>query len=158
MNIDNEIRNIECAQFFSNMGCDDICLESIIFVGNVRDVFVEPYKLVEQGVYDNVTWLPSSFTQNDPFYNDMDRHDELITWRKKLNLAISRATRDIDKKIFICPPHDFYSVAKAAIRFAFRQLADEEFYSLGRKWREVTDIYYSGHWPVGFTRDKYIVI
>ncbi|MCG8708032.1 hypothetical protein JHU04_001233 [Brenneria sp. 4F2] len=68
------------------------------------------------------------------------------------------ATRELNKADFISSPHDFSVAARNAICYAFRQLITERYFSLGGRWEKITNIYYSGHWPVGFTKEKYIVI
>lgn len=140
------------------MGVDNIYEGDVIFIGNVREVFIVPSDDDFKGLYKETEWLPTSPTQNDPFYEKQASPKELIELRKEINKSIIIATRDLDKGIFISSPHNFSVSAKNAICFAFRQIITERYFSLGCCWGRIADIYYSGHWPVGFTKEKYIVI
>lgn len=68
------------------------------------------------------------------------------------------ATRNLEREIFLSGPNDFSVAARNGICFAFRQYVSECYYNLGDQWKEIVEIYYKGHWPVGFTKDKLIVI
>ena len=158
INIENELNKIDAAKFFSAMGKRDLFADDILAIENVKKVFVEPSYDEFEGLYDEAEWLPSSPTQIDPFYGKISNTEEVARFRKEINKHVMHATRGMDKNIFSCSPHDFSSVARNAICFAFRQLITENYFSLGDKWSRVCEIYYSGHWPVGFTKEKYIII
>ncbi|EIS3739300.1 hypothetical protein [Aeromonas hydrophila] len=158
VDINEEIKKIKSASFFEKMGVDNIHESDVILIGSVRKVFIEPSGDDFKGLYKETEWLPTSPTQNDPFYEKQVSPKELIELRKEINKYIIVATRELDKGRFISSPHDFSVSAKNAICFAFRQLITERYFSLGCRWERITDIYYSGHWPVGFTKKKYIVI
>ncbi|SDZ61088.1 hypothetical protein SAMN05444506_1412 [Pseudomonas syringae] len=158
MNIDAELKKIEESHFFSSMG---ILLSSeghIICIENVRKVFIEPSELEFKGCYKEVEWLPTSPTQDDPFYKLPKPPKELADLRIKINKSIMAATRNLEKDYFLCGPHDFSVAARNGACFAFRQYMSECYYDLGDQWKEIVEIYYKGHWPVGFTKDKLVII
>lgn len=146
------------ANFFSKMGERDIHEEYVILVSSVQRVFVTPSNSDFNGLYSKTEWLPTSPTQDSPFYVKQKKTSELIELRKSVTKQIMDATKDMDKRNFLCPPHDFSLAARNAICFAFRELITENYYNLGDKWNKVTRIYFSGHWPVGYADDKFIVI
>ncbi|WP_346398940.1 hypothetical protein [Pseudomonas syringae] len=158
MNIDLELKKIEESSFFSNMGELLPNEGSIICIESVRKVFVEPSKLEFQGNYEDVEWLPTSPTQEDPFYKLPKPPKELTELRIKINKAVMAATKNLKKEVFLCGPHDFSVAARNGICFAFRQYVSEHYYSLGDHWKEIVELYYKGHWPVGFTKDKLVII
>lgn len=158
VDINEEIKKIENASFFEKMGVDNLHEGDVILIENVRKVFIEPSDDDFKGLYKKIEWLPTSSTQDDPFYEKQVSPKELIELRKEINKRIIIATRDLDKGRFISSPHDFSVSARNAICFAFRQLITERYFSLGSRWERITEIYYSGHWPVGFTKERYIVI
>lgn len=158
ISIENELNKIDAAKFFSAMGENNLFADDILAIENVKKVFVEPSYDEFEGVYDEVEWLPSSPTQVDPFYGKISNTEEVVKFRKEINKAVLHATRGIEKDLFLCSPHDFSGVARNAICFAFRQLITEKYFSLGNKWSRICEIYYSGHWPVGFAKKNYIVI
>ncbi|MDU8432521.1 hypothetical protein RYA99_25090 [Pseudomonas syringae pv. actinidifoliorum] len=158
MNIDAELKRIEESSFFSKMGVSLPAEEHIICIENVRKVFLEPSELEFKGCYEEVEWLPTSPTQDDPFYKLPKPPKELIELRLKLNKSVMAATRNLEREIFLSGPNDFSVAARNGICFAFRQYVSECYYNLGDQWKEIVEIYYKGHWPVGFTKDKLIVI
>lgn len=158
VDINEEIKKIENASFFEKMGVNNLHAGDVILLENVRKVFIELSDDDFNGLYKETEWLPTSPTQNDPFYEKQVSPKELIELHKEINKRIIIATRNIDKGIFISSPHDFSVSARNAICFAFRQLITERYFSLGDRWEKITEIYYSGHWPVGFTKERYIVI
>lgn len=158
VDINEEIKKIENASFFEKMGVDNLHEGDVILIENVRKVFIEPSDDDFKGLYKKTEWLPTSSTQDDPFYEKQVSPKELIELRKEINKRIISSTRDLDQGRFISSPHDFSVSARNTICFSFRQLITERHFSLGNRWERITDIYYSGHWPVGFTKEKYIVI
>ena len=52
--------------------------------------------------------------------------------------------------LFISGGHDFSNVAKMGMTFAFRQYLIEKFLSLGSYWENIVNLYYMGHWPIGY--------
>ncbi|MCF5715940.1 hypothetical protein ACDH53_26515 [Pseudomonas tremae] len=158
MGIDAELATIEKSCFFSKMGVLLPDEERIISIENVRKVFVEPSELDFKGCYDEVEWLPTSPTQDDPFYELPKSPKELTELRIKINKAVMAATKSLEKNSFLCAPHDFSVAARNGICFAFRQYVSERYYGLGDHWKEIVEIYYKGHWPIGFTKDKLVVI
>ncbi|POD90534.1 hypothetical protein BV924_22420 [Pectobacterium odoriferum] len=158
VDLNEEIKKIKAASFFSQMGVNNLHEGDVILIENVRKVFIEPSDTDFKGFYKKTEWLPSSPTQDDPFYKKQVNPKDLVELRKEINKYVMTATRELNKANFSSSPHDFSVTARNAICFAFRQLITERYFSLGNRWERITDIYYSGHWPVGFTKEKYIVI
>ncbi|WP_256582500.1 hypothetical protein [Pseudomonas sp. Irchel 3A5] len=158
MNIDVELERIGRSRFFSNMGVLLCGEERIICIENVRKVFIEPSELDFQGCYEEVEWLPTSPSQGDPFYKLPKPPKELTGLRMEINKSVMAATRNVGKELFLCGSHDFSAAARNGICFAFRQYVSERYHGLGEHWKEIVEIYYKGHWPVGFTKNKLVVI
>ncbi|ELP95920.1 hypothetical protein [Pseudomonas syringae] len=158
MNIDAELKKIKESHFFSNMGVSFSSEKRIICIENVRKVFVEPLNLEFKGCYAEVEWLPTSPTQDDPFYKLPKPSTKLTELRVKVNKSVMAATKNLGKDPFLCGPHDFSVAARNGVCFAFRQYISECYYGHGVQWKEVVDIYYKGHWPVGFTKDRLVII
>ncbi|KAA0995018.1 hypothetical protein FQ192_11730 [Pseudomonas sp. ANT_J12] len=158
MDIDEELIKIERGDFFSNMGTAGLTDSALIYIGDVRKVFVEPSMSEFEGYYDDVEWLPTSPTQPDPFYNLPKPPSDLVAMRMKVNKAVMAATKNLDKNKFTCAPHDFSHAARNGVCFAFRQYVSEEYYGLDDKWGTIVELYYKGHWPVGFCKGKLVVI
>ncbi|NPE57296.1 hypothetical protein [Dickeya dadantii] len=158
VDITEEIKKIEAASFFSLMGVNNLHEGDVILIENVRKVFIEPSDTDFKGFYKKTEWLPTSPTQDDPFYKKQANPKDLIELRKEINKYVISATRELNKADFISSPHDFSVAARNAICFAFRQLITERYFSLGNRWERITEIYYSGHWPVGFAKERYVVI
>ncbi|MEO8533472.1 MAG: hypothetical protein ABI441_06975 [Flavobacterium sp.] len=158
IDISKEISKISDAEFFSKMGAYDLHKDNLILVGNVRKAFVEPSDIDFKGLYKKTEWLPTSLTQEDPFYKKQEKPKNIIELRIEISKHVMIATKEINKDLFICSPHDFSIAARNAICFAFRQLVTERYFDLGDKWKIITDLYYAGHWPIGYANDKIIVI
>ncbi|MFC0228471.1 hypothetical protein [Serratia aquatilis] len=152
------LEKIEKSSFFYNMGFSDIESENIILIKDVDRVFVNPSDIDFKGLYENVEWLPTSATQEDPFYKTQKNTKELTELRIKANKAVMSATRNLPRDKFICGPHDFSQAARNGICFSFRQYISERYLNLGNKWETIINIYYIGHWPVGYAKEKIIVI
>lgn len=158
IDINKLLEEIEQANFFSKMGLSDIQNGNVILIDNVEKVFINPSDVDFKGFYERTEWLPTSLTQEDPFYKNHDDSKELIDLRIIVNKAVMNATRGLPKDKFISGPHDFSLAARNGICFAFRQYVTEKYLSLGNRWEVIVRIYYAGHWPVGFAKDKLIVI
>ncbi|UWS28281.1 hypothetical protein [Erwinia pyrifoliae] len=158
IDINEEISKISDARFFSKMGFYDIHEDYVILVGDVRKVFIEPSDIDFKGLYKKTEWLPTSPTQDDPFYKKQQNPKDIIELRKEISKHVMHATKEMNKDAFISSPHDFSIAARNAICFAFRQLITERYFGLGDKWKIIVDLYYAGHWPVGYAKDKIIVI
>lgn len=158
ISIENELNKIDAAKFFSAMGENNLFADDILAIENVKKVFVEPSYDEFEGLYNEAKWLPCSSTQIDPFYGKISPTEEVVKFRKEINKHVIHSTRGMEKSIFLHSPHDFSCAARHAICFAFRQLITEDYFSLGDKWSRICELYYSGHWPVGFTKEKYIII
>lgn len=156
--IKDHFKRIESAAFFSKMGMNDLYGDAFILIENVRKVFVEPSDIEFKGHYNSLEWLPTTPSQDDPFYKKQSYPKDLIEQRKEITKCIMNATRNINKNNFIAPPHDFSVAARGAISFAFRQYITEQYFGLGNKWENIVNIYYAGHWPVGYTKENLIII
>ncbi|MEY8712551.1 hypothetical protein [Mangrovibacter phragmitis] len=158
IDIAEDLKKIENTIFFSRMGVSDINDDRVILIEDVRKVFIEPSDVEFKGFYKKTKWLPTSPTQEDPFYGKQSNPKDLLELRKEVNKCVMNATKDINKSSFISQPHDFSIAARNAICFAFRQSLTERYFKLGSKWEMIVDLYYLGHWPVGYAKDKIIVI
>lgn len=158
IDINNVLKEIEKANFFSNMGESDIQNENVILIKDVEKVFINPNDAEFNGFYASTEWLPTSPAQEDPFYKGQTTSKALAELRIKVNKAVLNATKGLPKDKFICLPHDFSQPARRGICFAFRQYVSEKYLNLGTRWEGVVQIYYAGHWPVGFAKEKIIAI
>ncbi|WP_347253151.1 hypothetical protein [Leminorella grimontii] len=158
IDIEKEIRKIESAIFFSRMGINDLPDDSIILIESVRKAFVEPTESDFHGYYSLIAWLPTSSTQEDPFYSKKAMPEDLMAMRAKVNKAILLSTRNMKNDPFLCGAHSFSVAARSAIGFAFRQYVYEQYFDLGNLWQRIVDIYYQGHWPVGYAKEKLVII
>ncbi len=158
IDIKEDIYKITSADFFSKMGVQDLHEDYIILIGDVRKVFIETSDIEFKGFYSEVEWLPTSPTQDDPFYKKQINPKDVVELRKEITKCVMSATQKINKNTFISAPHDFSIAARNAICFAFRQSITEKYFNLGNKWKSIVEIYYAGHWPVGYAKDKIIVI
>lgn len=158
IDIDEMLKEIEKSSFFSKMGEVDIQSERVILINNVEKVFINPSNKDFKGLYESTEWLPTSPTQDDPFYKKQKATKELTELRVKVNKAVLNATKTLPKGNFLYPPHDFSQAARNGICFAFRQYVNESYFHLGFRWRDIVSLYYAGHWPVGFSKEKIIVI
>lgn len=158
IDINEYLENITNADFFSKMGVQDLHEDYVILIEDVKKVFIEPSDIEFKGFYKDVEWLPTSPTQDDPFYKKQMNPKDVIELRREITKYVMIATEKIDKNKFISTPHDFSVAARNAICFAFRQSITEQYFNLGHKWKSIVEIYYAGHWPVGYAKDKIIVI
>lgn len=117
VDINEEIKKIKNANFFEKMGVDNIHENDVILIGSVRKVFIEPSNDDFKGLYKETEWLPTSPTQNDPFYEKQVSPKELIELRKEINKCIIIATRELDKGLF---PLLTILVFRQKMRFALR--------------------------------------
>ncbi|HGM6858774.1 TPA: hypothetical protein ACKQDZ_000042 [Serratia rubidaea] len=158
LNIDGILNKANSADFFSNMGMPDILDEKIILIKNVENAFINPSDLEFKGLYNSVEWLPTSATQDDPFYKKQNIPKELSLIRVKISKIITESVKNTSKDKFICLPHDFSQAAKNGICFAFRQYVSERYLELGNKWENIVNIYYARHWPIGFSKNHIVAI
>lgn len=140
------------------MGKQDLQEEFVILIADVKRVFIEPTDIDFKGFYNATEWLPTSPTQDDPFYKKQINSKDIIELRKEITRHVMDSTKDINKDIFISAPHDFSIAARNAICYAFRQSITEKYFNPGEHWKRIVDIYYTGHWPVGYAKEKFIVI
>lgn len=159
MNIASKIEKIKNTDFFAHMGCPNSIDESVIWIQNIELAFIHPQAEDFYGVYDQMKWLPTSTSDPDPFYDLNSKiPEELCQFRKQITQALMVSVRSIEAKAFRYHQHDFEYAAKNALYFAFRQALVEEYFNLGERWKKIIQLYYLGHWVIGFTQDKYIVI
>lgn len=158
IDINKVLEEIEKASFFSNMGMSDVQNENVILIKDIEKVFINPSDVEFNGLFASTEWLPTSPTQDDPFYKGQTTSKELAELRIKVSKAVLNVTKGLPKDKFICSPHDFSQAARNGICFAFRQYVSEKYLNLGTRWEDVVQIYYAGHWPVGFAKEKIIAI
>ena len=112
-----------------------------------------------QAIYSQVKWLPTSASKVDPIYTMSQKlPDALMILRKQITQTLMQSVRTVDQQIFKYDRHNFQQAAKNAVYFAFRQALVEKHFGLGHRWEKITQLYYSGHWVIGYTSDQYIVI
>lgn len=158
LDINNELKMISSADFFANMGKDDIQDKDIIFIENVKNAFVDPSDFEFKGFYKKTEWLPTSPTQDDPFYKKQNNPKELVDMRIKISKVVMDKTKNLDGNKFLSKPHDFKQAARNAIAYAFRQYVTEKYFHLGNHWERIIKLYYKGHWPVGIAKEKIVII
>lgn len=158
MPVDAVLVRIKESDFFSNMGTRPSDTADLIYADSLREVFAAPDEPCFNPCFKAMEWLPTSPTQNDPFYALEKPGTDLVELRISITKAVMGALKDHDKTIFIVDQHDFSGAARNAIGFAFRQYATERYYGLGSRWKKIVEVYYSGHWPVGYSADKLIVV
>lgn len=158
MNIDAELQRIASTSFFSNLGRAFPGADALIRIESLRKAFVEPVAADFKGRYGGVEWLPTSPTQDDPFHDMPKPPADLAARRMQVNKAVMAATRHLDRKLFVVDQHDFSTAARGGICFAFRQYVSESHYGLGDQWKQVVNIYYAGHWPIGLAADKLVLV
>lgn len=156
--INDDLRKIENTNFFSKMGINNIDDDKVILIENLGKAFLSHSDEDFQGKYNKLRWLPSSISQEDPFYKKQKNTSELLNLRKCINKKILNATRDMNKELFIIPPHDFSLAARDSICFCFRQLMTERYLQLGQKWEFIAELYYLGHYPIGYIDNKIVAI
>ena len=103
-NIDSLLQEIEGADLFSAIEKADIDLPSVILIPGVGSVFVDPVISAFEGLYDKTEWLPTSTSQEDPFYSKLDVGSELADMRKVITKAVMAATRNCDMSKLACTP------------------------------------------------------
>ncbi|EAA9322491.1 hypothetical protein RIU81_24320 [Salmonella enterica subsp. enterica serovar Gatineau] len=160
LDLNKEIECIESTSFFSKMGVNDIFDDSIIPVENVGIAFCDLMSVNDdfQKNYKKIEWLPTTATQEDPFYSKRDMPKELIEMRSKINKLILSKTRDMPVEVFVSSPHNFSKAARDAVCFAFRQYLYESYFDLGNSWARIVAIYHKGHWPIGYVKEKIVII
>lgn len=157
MNLDYEIERVIKSDFFFKMGKKEV-IDNVIFIKDVNEAFINPTEEAFENLYEKMNWLPSSITDKDPFYGDVKVPGEIIYYRKKISQIILQKNREMDKHLFTYGPHDFSNVAKMGMSFAFRQYLLEKSLSLGHYWENIINLYYMGHWPIGYYKEKVFAI
>jgi len=152
------IDGIARARFFSEMGCAPGFVEGVIYIENVHRVFVDPVESEFLGVYKDLKWLPTTPTQDDPFNSFPKSPKELVDLRIKVSKAVMQSVKYIPRDKFVSGVHDFSLAAKNAACFAFRQYMSECYYGSEGVWSKVVGLYFSGRWPVGYSKKKLIAI
>lgn len=157
MNLDYEIERVIRSDFFFKMGVKDV-IDNVIFIKDVNEAFINPTEEAFENLYEKMNWLPSSLSDKDPFYGNVKVPSEILDYRKRISQIILQKNREMDKNLFVSGPHDFSNVAKMGMAFAFRQYLLEKSLSLGNSWENVVNLYYMGHWPIGYFKDKLFAI
>lgn len=140
---------IQNTAFFSNMGKADLQADNVILFSDLEHLLLSEL---------NFIWLPTSPTQDDPFYTKQTLPKALIAQRIKITRCVMDSVKNIPRAPFQYDAHDFNIAAKNAISYAFRQYLSEKYFSLGDKWENIVNIYYQGYWPVGIYHNKIITL
>jgi hypothetical protein len=154
MNLEAEIDKIIQTDFFTKIGVKEFLGINVILLKDVEQAFVNPTEEVFAGMYKEVQWLPSALTDPDPFYKNVPIPETLLPYRKEIVQLFLKKHRNLNKKLFSFGAYDFTEVAKKAITFAFRQYLVEKQLTLGLYWENIVNVYYSGHWPIGYYKEK----
>jgi len=158
MNLEAEIDKIIQTDFFTKMGVKEFLGSNVILLKDVEQAFVNPTEEAFAGMYKEVQWLPSALTDADPFYKNIQIPENLLPYRKEIVQFFLKEHRNLNKKLFSFGPYDFTEVAKKAIAFAFRQYLVEKQLTLGLYWENIVNVYYSGHWTIGYYKEKIFAI
>ncbi|WP_236235820.1 hypothetical protein [Pseudomonas faucium] len=156
--VERLISDVLRASFFSKMGAAPDSASEVIFIEGVFRVFVDPVESQFLGTYQNLEWLPTTPTQEDPFHSFPKAPKDLVELRLKASKAVMQSIKYMPKEIFISGAHDFSLAARNAACFAFRQYVSECYYGSVGVWSRVVDLYFSGRWPVGYSKEKLIAI
>ncbi|MCE0975759.1 hypothetical protein [Pseudomonas putida] len=146
------------ANFFSKMGGVPDKVENIIYIESVFRVFIEPVESEFLGAYENLEWLPTTPTQDDPFKSFPKPPKDLVDLRLRVSKAVMQSVKKVPKDKFLSGAHDFSLAARNAACFAFRQYVSECYYGEESAWLRIVELYFSGRWPVGYSKNKLIVI
>ncbi|MDO4881567.1 MAG: hypothetical protein Q3983_09820 [Capnocytophaga sp.] len=158
MDLAIEIDKITQTNFFTKMGVKEFLGNNIILLKDVEQAFVNPTEEAFAGMYKEVKWLPSALTDTDPFYKNIQIPENLLPYRKEIVQLFLKKNRNLDKKLFSFGAYDFTEVAKKGITFAFRQYLVEKQLSLGNFWENIVNVYNSGHWAIGYYKEKIFAI
>lgn len=158
LDIEKLIDDIARTEFFSNMGKAHDVAEGVIYIERVFRVFIEPLESDFAGGYKDLEWLPTTPTQDDPFSSFPKPPKELVDARLKVSKAVMQSVKGVARDKFVTGAHDFSLAARNAACFAFRQYVSEDYYGGGGVWSKIVELYFSGRWPVGYARDRLIVI
>lgn len=152
MSFFNEIQGkISITPFFSNMGKVSVDDNKIIYFQSIQACFESSL---------NVEWLPISPTQDDPFYIKQEYPKDLVEMRLVVSKAVIESLKafPVPDSQFQYDAHNFKIAARNAICYAFRQYLTEKYFNYGDNWERIIQIYYQGHFPIGFYKKKLVVI
>ncbi|HEK0788466.1 TPA: hypothetical protein ACXN3T_002890 [Proteus mirabilis] len=152
MSFFNEIQGkISITPFFSNMGKVSVDDNKIIYFQSIQACFESSL---------NVEWLPTSPTQDDPFYIKQEYPKDLVEMRLVVSKAVIESLKafPVPDSQFQYDAHNFKIAARNAICYAFRQYLTEKYFNYGDNWERIIQIYYQGHFPIGFYKKKLVVI
>ncbi|WP_323600944.1 hypothetical protein [Pseudomonas putida] len=158
LDFQNLFDEIGRANFFSKMGEVADKVENVIYIESVFKVFVEPVEAEFLGAYEDLEWLPTTSTQDDPFKFFPKPPKDLVDLRLGVSKAVLQSVRNVPKDKFLSGAHDFSVAARNTACFAFRQYVSECYYGEDSVWLKMVELYCSGRWPVGYSKDKLIVI
>lgn len=152
MSFFNEIQQkVSITPFFSNMGMVSIDDKKIIYFQSIQACFESSL---------SVEWLPTSPTQDDPFYIKQEYPQDLVEMRLVVSKAVIESLKafPVPDSQFQYDVHNFKIAARNAICYAFRQYLTEKYFNYGDNWENIIQIYYQGHFPIGFYKKKLVVI
>ena len=140
---------IQNSVFFSNMGKADLQADNVILFSDLKSLLLSELDFM---------WLPTSPTQDDPFYMKQTPPKLLVEQRVKITRCVMDKVKNLPLTQFRCDAHDFNIAARNAISYAFRQYLSEKYFFLGDNWENIVNIYYQGYWPIGIYHKKIITI
>ena len=152
MSFFNEIQQkMGTTPFFSNMGNGNFDDKKIIYFHSIQACFESPL---------NVVWLPTSPTQDDPFYIKQEYPKDLVEMRLLVSKAVIESLKafPVPDNQFQFDAHNFKIAARNAICYAFRQYLTEKYFNYGDNWENIIQIYCQGHFPIGFCKKTLVVI
>lgn len=135
IDINKLIKDIEQSGFVLWMELSDIQKNNTILIDNVERIFINPTNIEFKGFYEQTKQLPTSPTQDDPFFKIRGSSKELIELKIKINKALMSATKGLSKDKFISGPMILIWHQKMA--FAFRQYVSEQYLCLGDKLQTI---------------------
>ncbi len=121
---------------------------------------------VDLRIADEMSWLPTTRDQEDPFYlggidsiaTDPEKLTAAKDYRTSVYKALLAKLRGADFSHMKAGPTNFTQAAKGAAAFAFRNAATEIVFGIEGKWVEIAEIYLKGHWPCGITKTGELVV
>jgi len=158
LDVERLISDVLRASFFSKMGAVPDSTSEVIFIESVFRVFIDPVETQFSGAYKDLEWLPTTPTQEDPFHSFPKVPKDLVELRLKVSRAVMQSIKYMPKEVFISGAYGFSLTARNAACYAFRQYVSECYYGSVGVWSRVVDLYFSGRWPVGYSKEKLIAI
>ncbi|MFJ4068642.1 hypothetical protein ACIPW4_25590 [Pseudomonas sp. NPDC089996] len=104
--IDKFIHDIAQARFFCAMGEPGAVTDGVVYVESVSRIFVAPHDQEALDRLENLVWLPTSPTQEDPFNQFPTFTKELTDLQLKVNKAVMQSIKQAPSASLIAGAHD----------------------------------------------------